>query len=245
VRARNYYLVRGWPSRARGFVDATLGPGGRRDLVVLDAIYAGGDSTLAKRIAAESRGVFTRPKSDDEFRKVVLQCVAAQFELARGNAGPARNAVRAWLIKPIMPETLVTAFTADYAARLLDTELAALDHRPDSRARLEELESLLLSAPTNGDFFERIGNIEAARLWREQGEPVRALNAIRRRREGLQTYSELPYYLRHEARYAALAGDLDGAVRAYRHYLVLRADAEPSMQPELDSVRSEFSLLRK
>lgn len=244
VRGRNFYLVRGWPSRARRLVDATLSTAdARKDFLILDAIYADGDPVLARRLVREVPQDYARPASDKEFFKVILQCVAAQFELAQGNAGPARRAVRAWLLKPMMPESLVTAYTTNYAARLLDTQLAALDRRPDARARLEELDSLLQSAPTGGDFFERIGNIEAARLWSQQGEPERALRSIRRRLEGLQTYSELPRYLRDEGRYAALLGDRVGAITAYRQYLSLRAEAEPSLRPQVDTVRAELAAL--
>lgn len=242
-RARNYYLVRGWPTRARQVVGATLRPELRRDFLILDAIYAGGDSTLARRLVAETPAVFGRPESDDEFLKIILQCVAAQFQLVRSNPEPARSAVRAWLIKPMMPESLLATYTSDYAARLLDAQLAALDGRPDARARLEELDSLLRSAPTGGDFFERIGNIEAARLWHAQGEPGRALASIRRRLEGLQTYSELPHYLRNEGRYATLAGDRNGAILAYRRYLMLRGEAEPPLQHQVDTVRAELAAL--
>jgi hypothetical protein len=224
-------------------VGATLRPELRRDFLILDAIYAGGDSTLARRLVAETPAVFGRPESDDEFLKIILQCVAAQFQLVRSNPEPARSAVRAWLIKPMMPESLLATYTSDYAARLLDAQLAALDGRPDARARLEELDSLLRSAPTGGDFFERIGNIEAARLWHAQGEPGRALASIRRRLEGLQTYGELPHYLRNEGRYATLAGDRNGAILAYRRYLMLRGEAEPPLQHQVDTVRAELAAL--
>jgi serine/threonine-protein kinase len=245
VRARNFYLIRGWPNRARDAVQATLStPDARKDPLILEAIYANGDTTLARRILRKVPSDYTRPTSDEEFQKIILQCVAAQFELARGNPEPARSAVRAWLVKPMKPESLVTIFTADYAARLLDAQLAALDRRPDARARLEELDSLLASGPTGGDFFERIGNIESARLWHDLGEPARALASIRRRLEGLQTYSELPRYLRDEGRYAALVGDSVGAVQAYRHYLTLRSRAEPSLQPQVDTVRAELAALQ-
>lgn len=246
VRARNFYLIRGWPSRARRAVDATLSTAdARKDFLILDAIYADGDPVLAKRLVGEVPRDYARPASDEEFLKVILQCVAAQFELAQGNTEPARRAVRAWLLKPMMPETLVTAYTTHYAARLLDTQLAAVDRRPDARARLEELDSLLQSAPTGGDFIERIGNIEVARIWHQQGEPERALRSIRRRLEGLQTYSELPRYLRDEGRYAALVGDRDGAIRAYRQYLLLRTEAEPSLQYQVDTVRTELHALER
>lgn len=244
TRARNFYLIRGWPARARRMADAVLStPEARKDGLILDAIYADGDSALASAIARGAPRQFSRPRTDSGFRDILLQTLAAQLELKRGNSLPARRAVRAWLVKPMMPESLVSVLTTDYAARLFDTQLAALDRRPDALARLEELDTLLMSAPTGGDFFERIGNIESARLWHERGDPARALKSIRRRLEGLQTYSELPRYLRDEGRYAALAGDRDGAITAYRRYLTLRSDAEPSLQPQVDTVRAELASL--
>jgi hypothetical protein len=49
--------------------------------------------------------------------------------------------------------------------------------------------------------------------------------------------------LRDEGRYAALAGDREGAIKAYRYYLILRGDAEPSLQPQVDTVRAELASL--
>ena len=48
---------------------------------------------------------------------------------------------------------------------------------------------------------------------------------------------------RLEGRLAALADDKVGATRAYRNYLRLRVDPEPSRVPQLDSVRAELSAL--
>jgi hypothetical protein len=38
-----------------------------------------------------------------------------------------------------------------------------------------------------------------------------------------------------------LADDKVGAIRAYRNYLRMRVDPEPSRVPQLDSVRAELS----
>jgi hypothetical protein len=43
-------------------------------------------------------------------------------------------------------------------------------------------------------------------------------------------------YARLEGNLAALAGDKPTAIRAYRRYLMLRKDPEPSMVPQRDSV---------
>jgi hypothetical protein len=46
-----------------------------------------------------------------------------------------------------------------------------------------------------------------------------------------------------EWRLAAVADDKLGAMRAYRNYLRLRVDPEPSRVPQLDSVRAELRAL--
>jgi hypothetical protein len=48
---------------------------------------------------------------------------------------------------------------------------------------------------------------------------------------------------RLEGRLAVLADDKIGAMRAYRNYLRLRVDPEPSRIPQLDSVRAELRAL--
>jgi hypothetical protein len=154
--------------------------------------------------------------------------------------------VRAWLTTTIRPDSAFLSITAQLASRLfaklLDTQLAVRDRRPDAQVRLQELDSLLQSAPTFNDVFEQVGNIEAARLWHELGEPDRALRSIRRRAEGFED-NHLPRYLRDEGRYAALTEDRAGAIKVYRHYLLLRSDAEPSLQPEVSAVRAELAAL--
>ncbi len=52
-------------------------------------------------------------------------------------------------------------------------------------------------------------------------------------------------YLREEGRLAALTGDRQGAIRAYRHYLALRGDAEPGLQPEVRRVREELEAVER
>jgi hypothetical protein len=45
---------------------------------------------------------------------------------------------------------------------------------------------------------------------------------------------------RLEGKLAALADDKVGAIRAYRNYLKMRVDPEPSKVPQLDSVKAEL-----
>lgn len=85
-----------------------------------------------------------------------------------------------------------------------------------------------------------IGNLIAARLFEEAGDPARALAVIRRR---AWWNAFLSTQLREEGRLAELAGDHTGAIHAYRHFLALRADAEPSLRPDLERVRAALERL--
>ena len=66
-----------------------------------------------------------------------------------------------------------------------------------------------------------------------------ALRALRRRAGIFLAFPSwyLSTYLREEGRVAALVGDTAGAIRADRHYLALRHDPEPEVQPEVETVR--------
>jgi hypothetical protein len=63
-------------------------------------------------------------------------------------------------------------------------------------------------------------------LYHEQGLLPQALAAIRRHSFGFFEPLVVPYHL-EEGRLATLAGNREGAIRAYRRYLALRSGAEP------------------
>jgi len=54
----------------------------------------------------------------------------------------------------------------------------------------------------------------------------------------------LPGILKEEGRLAESVGDTSGAITAYRRYLALRMDPDPSLVPQRDSVRAALAALR-
>jgi hypothetical protein len=46
-------------------------------------------------------------------------------------------------------------------------------------------------------------------------------------------------------RLAALTGDVNAAIRAYQHYVRVRAEPEPSMLPDLEAAKRELARLEK
>ncbi len=90
-----------------------------------------------------------------------------------------------------------------------------------------------------------MANLTCARLWERQGDLAAALRAARRHNRGGPIREEpfLSSLLREEGRLAALDGNRAEAVRAYRHYLALRANAEPALAADVAHVRAELARL--
>jgi hypothetical protein len=108
-------------------------------------------------------------------------------------------------------------------ALLLEAQVAATSRGADAPERLRQLDSAL--ADPVWVPWASYGNLVAARLHQERGEIPATLAAVRRRAVGMGSFPHYVKYLREEGRLAALTGDREGAIRAYRHYLALRGDA--------------------
>src|SRR5215217_2457751 len=86
------------------------------------------------------------------------------------------------------------------------------------------------------------------RYWRDWSSDVCSsdlLAAVRRRETFLTRPLYLSTFLREEGRLAALAGENDAAIEAYRHYLTLRAAPEPPLRSEVEYVRDELGKLER
>jgi eukaryotic-like serine/threonine-protein kinase len=129
-------------------------------------------------------------------------------------------------------------------ALLLEAQLAARRKSPELPKLLGQLDSALINASFIP--FTMVGNLIASRLFEEQGNLPQALVAVRRRVWDLTPTTLYVTYHREEGRLAALNGDREGAIKAYRRYLALRSGAEPRLQPQVAQVRAELEgLLRE
>jgi hypothetical protein len=200
---------------------------------VLDAVFAGGDSTQARRAGALLQSRLRLPISLDE-SELWARFAAGEYSFGRGNHELARR---------VATDLRTIPAPADSAWRVeLARELALLlQVRLGDRSALAALDSLLLNPPSVE--WASFGNLIAAREHERQGDLPDALAAVRRRVYGLGHYSHYVTYLREEGRLAALTGDRAGAARAYRHYLVLRSDPDSALRPQQDSVRAELAAL--
>ena len=168
---------------------------------------------------------------------------ASVYDFMRGNPQTARAAVQRFRAHNVCWADAPTMCAA--YAMILDAMLAAADSRPDAHARLIQVDSMLRDAPVNLGPLIQAGNLIAAQLWERSGDLHRALAAVRRRVRlvgGPELYAT---YLREEGRLAAATGDYEGAARAFRRYLTLRDDPEPSLQPQVARVRSELARIER
>ena len=107
---------------------------------------------------------------------------------------------------------------------------------------LHRADSLMRFTPLNyGDFW----NYDVALALARRGDYRAAASAVRRRFVDLLPEPRLVPALRHEGRWAALAGDTAAAITAFRHYLLWRGSPEAGLIPERDSVRAELAALER
>jgi hypothetical protein len=236
-----YEVMRGRPSRAPP-------PGAAPELVrlwlaVTDALFADGDSVRGSSAAAALEPQIGRPLHAADLEQGRARFAVGQYTLATGRYDLVRRAV-ADLRHPVLEpgSEWQVEFTHPYAL-ILEAQLAAAEGQPDADDLLRRLDSAL--ADPVGMTWTTYGNLVAARLHEQRGEVPAALAAVRRRYYGIATFPHYVTFLRHEGRLAALTGDRAGAIRAYRHYLALRGEAEPAVQPQVRQVRAELEALER
>jgi hypothetical protein len=236
-----YELIRGHPSHEPPLVDS---PGPiRQTYAVLNALFADGDSARGRAAGDVLEGQLGRPLPAGDQLEVYARFAAGQYALATRRADLAGQAIADLRRARADPGSPWQADLARASALLLEAQVAATVRSADAPERLRQLDSAL--ADPVWVPWASYGNLIAARLHEERGEIPAALAAVRRRAVGMASFPHYVKYLREEGRLAALTGDREGATRAYRHYLALRGDAEPGLQPEVRRVREELEAVER
>jgi tetratricopeptide (TPR) repeat protein len=180
----------------------------------------------------------------DRLRAVSDISIAAGYHATQGDTKALSHALDDMRAISSAPDTTGVARIRERYQLVLEAQLATLTHRPDLRALLTRLDSVLTSDPEGQ--LVTIGNLVAARAWEAAGDLPRAVAALRRTNSLSGLSSPITYHstiLREQGRLAALAGDRDLAIRSYRQYLALRRDADPALRPQVDAVRAELQRL--
>jgi hypothetical protein len=206
--------------------------------------YAMDDSAAAERlIRAVERGIKSQTHPD--------ACNAALSRLRRGDStGIAAILATVPTLDDRLPAADVVATIprgivgqATVCGQVLRGVLAARwTAGPPDDHLLFRADSIMRLTPVNyADFW----NYDLALALAHRGAYGAAAAAARRRFFDLLPLPRLVIGLRHEGRWAALAGDTTAAISAYRHYLLWRQTPEPALIPERDSVRNELAALER
>ena len=215
-------------------------------LHVLDAIYWDGDSAAAARAVLELAEFADAPLAPDTLERQLqyaVICAVEQWRLWHGEVSTAERAISRLRNATGGGESDTSVAPTALCTTILEALLAGIEERPDAPDALDRLNSLMRIGPPASQLTDG-GDLVAARLHEEQRDLAAALEAVRRRSYNWAwgaTY--LSTHLREEGRLAALTGDREGAIRAYRHYLALRPDPDPALQSQVDWVRAALQSL--
>ena len=214
---------------------------------IRDALFWDGDTATAIAAIREIERTVHAPLPADSGQRLSYYVDVALLELWRLIAREDTSTTRRTLGQ-------LAAITKDrdgsVAARmggqwtiLLEAILASLARQPDAALRANRLDSLMRTGPGGG--IQDVGNLTLARLKEKHGDVQGALAAVRRRDYFLSRPTYLSTFLREEGRLAALAGDREAAMDAYRHYLTLRANPAPEFRRDVEHVRAELERLER
>ena len=218
---------------------------------VVSALFADGDTVAGAAAAREGAAApaLAKPATPDD-PALYPVCAAGLWYADRGDftrAGAAAARLRA-IVRP-GGDRAPGGYTL-LCATIIEAQTAAALRRPDALARLERLDSLTRVDPALTSWVLTPANLVVARLRESRGQLAQAVAAARRRSYIADLYEHrilvaLPMLLRTEGRLAASLGDTVGAVRAYRHYLALRSDPEPSLRAQADGIRHDLAALTR
>jgi hypothetical protein len=199
-----------------------------------DALSWDGDTTSAVQ-AVRALGPYSLGSSETRgFPRAAVACLVATWHLSKGDSAAANPFLgRSRELRARGSDRDIQRYE-----RLCFLTIDALleNLRGDgSGAALTRLDSVLVMGYEGAQVF----NLAAARLHEGRGNIQAALAAVRRRaNHGRDGPIALSTMLREEGRLAARAGDVEGAIRAYNHFLALRPNPSPRLRADAERVRA-------
>jgi len=251
--AHDFELVSGRPSSALAHLLASGDSATDANIPILevrDALIADGDTTAARDAVRALARWEAGPIASDSARRTNQRAATRVLEpwrLAHGDTSQTRRSIDR-LRAIAHPLTGARKIEADVEIAAIEAMHADVAHSPDLRAITLHLDSLLrvLDYATASPGRTSFENLIAARLLEKVGDTRAALAAARRRTDAwVQNNPYLATQLREQGRLAALAGEREEAIRAYRHYLAFRTDVDPALRPQVEAVRRELTQLEK
>jgi eukaryotic-like serine/threonine-protein kinase len=221
-------LNRGRPSVALR-LGATLGDRMR----VLDALYWEGDTLAGKASGRRLLRRLAAPGRDQPARESQLAdlCAVEQWRLWHGDTASAPSAIA----------RLQSSSKTAVCAAMVVALHAVIAKQAAAAGLVDRLDSLLRQGPIVEGLEQ--ANLVLARLREVQGNLASALVATRRRPLSPGGEMYLSTYLKEQGRLAARLGQRAEAIRAYRHYLILRSAPEATSTASVARVRAELARL--
>jgi DNA-binding SARP family transcriptional activator len=212
-------------------------------LSVESSLYWDGDTSAARRAVAELERRAREPRPDEVLqlaRQFGESCALQEWRLTAGDTGGVAGRHERLRAIAAVPELRRRV----YEPRICIAQLEALLARArglDMTGPLTQLDSLARQGLAG--YGEYSLHLLVSQLHESRGDRQSALAALRRRPYVGDGAVMLSTYLREEGRLAALTGDREGAIAAYRHYLALRSTPEPALVPQVNQVRAALAAL--
>ncbi len=243
-------LNQGRPGEAdaliREWAEVEGSPGESLRIRVLNGLYWDGDPASAREAAdllLSAVDTLSPGRTDLSEAQLADVCVAEQWRLRKGDTSTALTSLARF--RDLADQTRLESLPLRHAvcAASIEALLAMARERPEAEAAVQRLNNLLLLVPNveTGDDPSLVGPFIVAR-WRERaGDVEGALAAMRRwHNHWFSGVRYLSTFLREQGRLAALAGNREEAIRAFRHYLMLRSHPEPGWVEERGRVRARL-----
>jgi len=245
LQEQAYWINTGRP---RSF---TAAPGPDSALVVnmwnaLAGTIWDGDSAVASRSAAElARWAATSTDTLYSLVRSSAHFALGLWALAHGDTATVereRAALRALRAPTQTPWLTIPPMIHE---KILAAHLAVARKAPDARARLTELDSLLIDVPSNRNLVLNAGNLLVSHLWEALGDDQRALDAVERHHMHVGAGGFASARLRAKARLAERLGKRDEAIAALRQFVSIRDRAGAPYHPEVAQARARLAKLEQ
>ena len=251
--AHDFELAAGRPTAALAHLVASADSANDVNIPVLkvrNALIAEGDTVAALDGARFLAAIEAAPLATDSVRRGSQRAATRVLEpwrLSRGDTSQTRRSV-ARLRELTRHLTGARRVDAEVEIAAIEAMHAEVTRSPALRSATVRLDSLLRVMDYSNTNVGRatFANLVAARFFEKLGNVRGAIAAVRRRPDAWsQNNPYLATQLREHGRIAALAGEREEAIRVYRHYLGLRSTAEPTLRPQVETVRRELAELEK
>lgn len=207
---------------------------------IMIGLFWDGDTTEAARAARRLAAMGGGPTDTVVTNGAPPACAFALWSADHGAAADAERAIARLRQSDANRDPTWPPSPGQVCAMIVDAIIAQRQARPSAAQLVDSLERVLLTVPYRPLTWE---NLALARLLEGRGEYARAAAAASRHH---LLWSWLPFYATHlheSGRLFELAGNRERAIDAYRTYLAIRSDPEPSVAADVADVRQRLERL--